>query len=193
MKRKALLNLLAVSTIIATVGMGSGERQQEAEAAYIPVSSNAVVIRQVTAKPVTVKKKAEESIKIYNPAEDKNRPEITNEEANLIVNLCWCEAGNQDLKGKELVIKCVFNRIESPVFPNSVKEVIFQNNQFTPAMNGAINSAAPDQECWQALMNVLNGWDESEGCLYFESIGPGTWHWNTLEFQYKYGGHYFYK
>ena len=53
--------------------------------------------------------------------------------------IIYAESGNQPLDGKIAVGNVVLNRVASPRFPNSVYEVIFQRNQFTPAANGSIN------------------------------------------------------
>ena len=53
--------------------------------------------------------------------------------------IIYAESGNQSLDGKIAVGNVVLNRVASPRFPNTVYEVIFQRNQFTPAMTGSIN------------------------------------------------------
>ena len=40
------------------------------------------------------------------------------------------EAGNQSELGKRLVIDTIMNRVESPEFPNTVKEVLGQKGQY---------------------------------------------------------------
>ena len=47
------------------------------------------------------------------------------------------ESGNQPLEGKIAVGNVVLNRVASPRFPDTVYEVIFQRNQFTPPPTAA--------------------------------------------------------
>ena len=49
------------------------------------------------------------------------------------------ESGNQSLDGKLAVGTVIMNRVESPLFPNTIYDVIFAPNQFSPASNGSIN------------------------------------------------------
>ena len=61
--------------------------------------------------------------------------------------ICGCveaEAGNQGLYGKMLVAGVVLNRVDSPDFPDTVKEVITQRGQFTTWRNGMIAMAMSD-------------------------------------------------
>lgn len=70
--------------------------------------------------------------------------------------IIYAESGNQPLDGKIAVGNVVLNRVASPRFPNSVYEVIFQRNQFTPAANGSINRT-PSAESVVAAKLCLDG------------------------------------
>ena len=48
------------------------------------------------------------------------------------------ESGNQPLEGRIAVGNVVMNRVASPAFPNTVKEVLAQKNQFTTWKNGRL-------------------------------------------------------
>ena len=60
----------------------------------------------------------------------------------------------------------MLNRVASPRFPNSVYEVIFQRNQFTPAANGSINRT-PSAESVVAAKLCLDGANTAGSALYF--------------------------
>lgn len=60
----------------------------------------------------------------------------------LIAQLVEAEAGNQDLMGKRLVVDVILNRVDSEKFPNTVEEVIFQDDQFSVIKNGRFDEAA---------------------------------------------------
>ena len=78
-------------------------------------------------------------------------------------------------------------------FPDTIEEVVMQENQFSPVANGRYDRVEPDSDCWNALELVMDGWDESEGALYFESRSLSTWHQRNLKYLFKHGNHYFYK
>lgn len=77
-----------------------------------------------------------------NPTKEQIAEEIINGEMELIAQLVHAEAGNQDLTGKRYVVDVVLNRVDSSRFPNSVEEVIFQENQFSVIKDGAFEEAA---------------------------------------------------
>lgn len=67
--------------------------------------------------------------------------EIRFGEIELIAQLVQAEAGNQDITGKRYVVDVVLNRVDSEEFPNTVEEVIFQEDQFSVIKNGAFDEA----------------------------------------------------
>ena len=84
-------------------------------------------------------------------------------------------------------------RARDDSFPDTIEEVVMQDNQFSPVANGRYDRVEPNGDCWDALELVMNGWDESEGALYFESRSLSTWHQRNLKYLFKHGNHYFYK
>lgn len=64
---------------------------------------------------------------------------LTKEEYELISKLVISEAGDENDDTKKLVIDVVLNRLDSVYFPNNIKEVIYQKNQFASVTNGDIN------------------------------------------------------
>ncbi|MGI5892682.1 MAG: cell wall hydrolase [Bacillota bacterium] len=58
---------------------------------------------------------------------------ITTADINMLARLVWLEARGESDAGQRAVIEVVFNRVMSKRFPNTIKEVIYAKNQFTPA------------------------------------------------------------
>lgn len=117
------------------------------------------------------------------------------EESYLLAKVAMTEAESESVKGKELVIMVVLNRVASDEFPDTIKEVIFQKNQFKSVSNGRWNKVEPDADCWAAVEAVMQAkYDYSEGALYFESCkNSDDWHSKNLEFLYQFENHKFYK
>lgn len=116
------------------------------------------------------------------------------EDSEMLMKIAMAEAEGESVEGKALVMLVVLNRVWSDAFPDTIEEVIFQPRQFTPAVpGGRYYTTEPDDGCREALALVLDGWDESEGALYFESGGKDGWHSQSLEFLFEYGGHKFYR
>ena len=115
------------------------------------------------------------------------------EDAYLLAKIAMAEAENQDTEGKALVILVVLNRVWDDRYPDTIREVIYQENQFSPVSNGRFDRVEPDEDCWKALEMVQVGhWDKSQGALHFESKSQSTWHEEHLKYLFKHGDHYFY-
>lgn len=138
---------------------------------------------------VTIEQKKQfiNDIEAVNAVERFDINEITSEELDLLAQLVESEAGNQDLTGKRYVVDVVLNRVDSEEFPNSIKEVIFQNNQFTVIENGAFEKATYNvsNESYKA---VLLEYDErlNDNILYF-SRGKSRY----MKKSFKYQDHWF--
>lgn len=119
---------------------------------------------------------------------------INEEDAYMLAKIAMAEAEGEDTIGKALVIRVVLNRVETTEFPDTVEAVITQKGQFTPMRNDRYKKVEPNEDCYEALQMVENGWDESQGALYFEATaGKSTWHSNNLKELFIHGGHTFYK
>lgn len=117
--------------------------------------------------------------------------EVADEE--ILMKVAMAEAEGESTKGKALVILTVLNRMESDDFPDTVAEVVFQDNQYSPVSDGRYETAMPDDDCVAALGLVESGWDESMGAMYFENAGRDSWHSRNLEFLFQEGNHRFYR
>lgn len=81
-------------------------------------------------------------------------------------HIIHAESGNQPLEGQIAVGNVIMNRVASPLFPNTVYEVIHQTNQFTPVRNGTINRE-PKPLSIVAAKLVLEGVNTAGDSLYF--------------------------
>lgn len=62
------------------------------------------------------------------------------------------------------------NRVRSGSFPNSIRDVIYQSGQFSPASSGALSRAmANGNYCYSAAEEALAGADNTGGALYFRA------------------------
>ena len=122
---------------------------------------------------------------------EKVLAEYTGEEIELLAKTVYAEAGNQDLKGKQLVVDTVLNRVddEDGYFPNSIEEVIKQKNQFE-TWPLSIEMAEPSYSDYLAVFQELSVPKEQridDRVMYFTAgqFNP----YGTPS--YKYGDHYF--
>ena len=123
---------------------------------------------------------------------------ITEDDYYWLVKIVHAEAGNQDEKGRILVTNAIINRVKSDIFPDNIKDVIFQVSggvyQFSPVKNGFIYNVNADQTTINCVNRALNGECYSEEVLYFSSQkSPYSWHNTNLAYLFTYGDHAFYK
>ena len=90
-------------------------------------------------------------------------------ELDALARLVWAEARGEGDLGMRLVVHVVLNRVQSPNFPNSIMEVIFQQGQFSPITNGAFDRAAPGENIYAAVRQALSEPDQAQGALFFHS------------------------
>lgn len=110
---------------------------------------------------------------------------ITEEEIEILARLVFLEARNQPEEGQRAVVEVVFNRVLSDEFPDTIKEVVFAKNQFSPAH--LIPHTTPTEEQYEIVQTVLTdtGTVLDRGVVFF-SRGP----YNDYLYD-KIGEHYF--
>lgn len=117
------------------------------------------------------------------------------EDSYLLARIAMAEAEGCNTQTKTLIIMCVLNRVWSDEFPDTIEEVIFQENQFSPIDNGRWDRVEPNEDCYEAVKVVMEAkYDYSGGATYFENCADeDNWHSRNLEFLYESEGIRFYK
>ena len=120
-------------------------------------------------------------------------PRITEEDIELLAVVAMAEAEGESLEGKRLVIDTVLNRVDSPKWPDTIREVLYQPNQFVAMTNGradlfTVEGADIPDEVWQIVGEELKSRTNTE-VVYFTAGGYGRY--GTPLF--KVGNHYFCK
>lgn len=157
-----------------------------------------------TKKAASKKEKKKESAekKAVEAVNQGSIMKLSSEEKNILLRIVEAEATGEDIEGKMLVANVVLNRVKSGKFPDTVEQVVFQNNgrvyQFSPIRDGRYYDVHISKETKQAVEKVLNGHDKSQGALYFMSRGKADssnvrWFDNKLTRLFQHGTHEFYK
>ena len=126
------------------------------------------------------------------------RSQLTEEDYDCLLRIVEAEAGICDEKGKILVANVVLNRMETTEFPDTVREVVYQDHQFSPVSSGRIDRVTITDETVEAVQKALDGTDYSEGALFFVARKHAeeknlNWFDNSLEFLFEHDGHEFFK
>ena len=161
-----------------------------------PICTEPAVLR--FKKMETPTKRIRSAEKVPKVATPEKKPEkaysFTENDRYLLAKIARAEMGTEDIEAKALAILVVLNRVKSDKFPDTVKEVLYQKNQFSPIGNGSFDRLEPDEDCYRALELVEDGWDESKGATFFEACTIGSaWHENNLKKLFKHGVTTFYK
>ncbi|MCR5272103.1 MAG: cell wall hydrolase [Lachnospiraceae bacterium] len=121
---------------------------------------------------------AAEAEKAEEEAKEKRAVAASANEVTLLGALIQTEAGHGSYEGMLAVGSVVMNRVRSGAYPSSIAGVIYQSGQFTPALNGQVdslvNSGSVSSACLQAAQEVINGTEITGGALQFRSASSGA-------------------
>lgn len=124
-----------------------------------------------------------------------SRGEISREDLLLLARAIHAEARGESFTGQVAVGAVILNRMISSQFPNSIREVVMQNNnnlyQFSPVADGTIN-LPPNETAINAAIQALGGYDPTRGALFFYNpdIAKDKWIFN-LPVKTRIGNHLF--
>lgn len=144
---------------------------------------------------------SEQRVLLKNKITRERKIKVTQSEYENLLRIVEAEAGGEDKVGKMLVANVVLNRVENPSFPNSINEVIFQENegiaQFSPISDGRFYAVSISEQTVEAVNAVLQGEDNSQGALYFAARKSANqeymkWFDNNLKRLFAHGGHEFF-
>ncbi len=115
----------------------------------------------------------------------------TGSDVYLLAKCIHAEARGEPYIGQVAVGSVVLNRVASSKFPNSISGVIYQPWAFTAVHDGQMN-LEPNEEAKRAARDAMNGWDPSNGCIYYFNPATATsdWIWSR-QVQLTIGRHKF--
>ena len=135
----------------------------------------------------------ERSLKITlnSSSSSSSSSSVPSSNLDLLARCVYAEARGEPYTGQVAIAAVVLNRVESPSFPNTISGVIYQKGAFTCVSDGQIN-LTPNQTAYNAARDALNGWDPTNGCLYYYNPATATskWIW-SLKVQITIGRHSF--
>ena len=110
---------------------------------------------------------------------------------NLLEHCVYGEARGEPFIGQVAVAATVLNRLNSPLFPHTIAGILFQPGAFTCTSDGQF-WLTPNNESHRAVMDALQGWDPSNGALYYfnPSTATSKWIWSRPQIK-QIGKHIF--
>ena len=91
------------------------------------------------------------------------------------------EARGEPYEGQVAVGAVILNRVRDSRFPNTIAGVIYQSGAFTAVADGQINQPiAEGSTVLKAARDALNGWDPTNGAVYYFNPNTATnkWIWS---------------
>lgn len=146
---------------------------------------NAGVSRTIAEDVAKAVKEAKECA-VTKETVEPEEPTIASDELELLAKCVEAEAATEGLKGKQLVVDVILNRVDSPEFSDSITGVITEHNQFSTWANGMIAAAEPTAETYDAIELELESRLDYD-ILYFTA---GSYNPYCIP-AYQYKNHYF--
>lgn len=94
----------------------------------------------------------------------------------LLARLIHGEARGEPFVGQVAVGAVVMNRVESPLYPNSIPGVIYEPGAFDAVIDGQFYFP-PDNESIRAAQAAISGWDPTGGALFYYNPAKTTSYW----------------
>ncbi|WP_199622255.1 spore cortex-lytic enzyme [Paenibacillus alkalitolerans] len=116
---------------------------------------------------------------------------FSSNDINLLARAVYGEARGEPYIGQVAVAAVVLNRVDNAAFPKTISGVIFQPRAFTAVDDGQI-WLDPNGTAYKAVQDAVNGWDPSEGALYYFNPVTATsgWIWSRPQIK-RIGKHIF--
>lgn len=95
---------------------------------------------------------------------------VTDDELEILYKICEAEAGGSKSE-EEIghVASVILNRVKCSSWGNTIKDVVFQKNQFAPITDGHYDKAVPSDKTKRAVDYVLANGDTTGGAVYFRT------------------------
>ena len=91
---------------------------------------------------------------------------IATAELDLLARAVYAEARGESFDGQVAVAAVILNRVENNGFPDSIRTVIYEPQQFSCVRDGQIN-LTPNETAYAAAKAALEGNDPSRSALFF--------------------------
>ena len=110
----------------------------------------------------------------------------SDKEIELIALVTLAEAEGECEEGKRLVIDTILNRIDSPYFPDSVEDVIYQKNQFSSMWDDRYTRVTVTEDICDLVRDEIRSRKDAN-VIFFTADHYGQYG----EPMYSIGNHYF--
>ncbi len=179
--RRMLLPTLCALSIILTGFKCSDEPEIQQETIEVQPTIKAEPIVIISEQPL---EETVSAVEIEECVEDEEL--LSREDIELIAVVTMAESEGECEEGKRLVIDTILNRMDSPYFPDTVHDVVYQKSQFSSMWNGRVNKCTVQDDICQLVEEELRDRSNSD-TIFFTAGGYGKYG-NPM---FQLGNHYF--
>ncbi|WP_425549047.1 spore cortex-lytic enzyme [Amphibacillus indicireducens] len=168
--------------------------QQEADTEQQKQDSQQSEQQQSPAEPTDNQTQTEQSTVEETPIEPTsvNVPNgFSQNDIQLMAQAVYGEARGEPYEGQVAVAAVILNRLQSPIFPDTVAGIIYEPLAFTAVADGQIY-LTPDETSRRAVLDAINGWDPTGEAIYYFNPDTATssWIWSRPQIK-QIGKHIF--
>jgi len=110
--------------------------------------------------------------------------QLTYSEKRLLASVVWVEARGEPKEGQQAVAEVILNRLASDRFPDTLKGIVYADNQFRSA--AFLEEATPEQAQFDAVEHAIYGpYILPEDVVHFATYNTNEYVWGQI------GGHIF--
>ncbi len=101
-------------------------------------------------------------------------------DVRILAAAIYGESRGEPYEGQVAVGAVILNRVKHPSFPNTISGVIYQPGAFDAVKDGQIN-LTPNETAIKAARDAMNGWDPTDGAIYYWNPATATskWIWSV--------------
>ena len=160
------------------VAVDYGGKTGYVSAEYVEVEflvDHGETVAQVQQREEEERQAQEEAAEKKREAEAQKAKAMASADDVLLAALIQCEAGDEPYEGQVAVGAVVMNRVKSPAYPNTIRDVIFASGQFTPAGSGQLarllSAGNVKASCLQAAREAIGGASPIGDATHFRRAG----------------------
>lgn len=121
--------------------------------------------------------------------ETETEQPYSDDDLYVLSHIINAEAGSDSCSHEHRIAvgSVVLNRVKAKDFPDTIREVVFQNNpvQYTPTINGTFDNEPSEDSVETAKFLLENGSQIPEECIWQAEFLQGSGEWNHYDTPYS--------
>lgn len=107
----------------------------------------------------------------------RSSPGFSQNDLNLLARAVYSEARGEQYEGQVAIVAVILNRLKDNRFPNTISGIIFEPRAFSAVDDGQFWGLTPNDTAKKAVTDAVNGWDPTNGAVYYFNPATATNRW----------------